>query len=68
MQIFNSSVFILTILLLVLTTLPAYAYIKSGSGSMLLQAIMAMGLGIVMFFRQMKLLLVRLFTKKKTDE
>jgi hypothetical protein len=66
MQIFNSS--ILTVLLLILTTLPAYAYIEPGSGSMLLQAIMAAGLGIAMFFKQIKLFLVGLFTKKKTDE
>jgi hypothetical protein len=64
----NSNSAVVTILLLVLTALSASAYIEPGSGSMLLQAIMAGGLGIVMFFKQIKLFLVGLFTKKKTDE
>lgn len=66
MQVFNSTV--VTIFLLVLTALFASAYIEPGSGSMLLQAIMAGGLGVVMFFRQIKLFVVGLFTKKETDE
>lgn len=66
MQVFNSDV--VTIFLLVLTALSASAYIEPGSGSMLLQAIMAGGLGVVMFFRQIKLFVVGLFTKKETDE
>jgi hypothetical protein len=54
----------LAIILSVLSISPAYSYIDPGSGSMLIQAIMAAGLGGLMFFKQIKLAILSFFAKK----
>jgi hypothetical protein len=54
----------LAIILSVLSISPAYSYIDPGSGSMLIQAIMAAGLGGLMFFKQIKLAILSFFVKK----
>ncbi len=51
----------LVIILSILSILPAYSYIDPGSGSMLIQAIMAAGLGVLMFFKQIKFAILNLF-------
>jgi hypothetical protein len=54
----------LVIILSVLSISPAYAYIDPGSGSMLIQAIMAAALGVLMFFKQIKFTIIGFFRKK----
>lgn len=60
----------LVVILIILSVTPAYSYIDAGSGSMLLQAIMAAGLGVLMFFKQIKFAIINFigsFFTKKTD-
>jgi hypothetical protein len=61
----------LVIIFTVLSITPVYSYIDPGSGSMLIQAIMAAGLGVLMFFKQIKFAIVNFFsvffTNKNTE-
>jgi hypothetical protein len=57
----------LVIILSVLSISPAYSYVDPGSGSMLIQAVMAAGLGGLMFFKQIKFAIVG-FVSKKTNK
>jgi hypothetical protein len=62
----------LAIILTLLSITPVYSYIDPGSGSMLIQAIMAAGLGVLMFFKQIKLAILNFFsvffTNKNTEK
>jgi hypothetical protein len=55
------------LLVLALLPLPAHAYIDVGGGSMFIQAIMAAGVGILMFFKQLRQYFLALFGKKRND-
>ena len=49
-------------------TINILIYIDPGSGSMILQAIIAGFLGIAMFFKNIKMYLLQLFKKNKNDD
>jgi len=53
------------LVVLLLLPLPAYAYLDAGSGSMIIQAIMAAGLGLLVFFKQLRTALFSFFGRRK---
>ena len=68
------SKYVLAALLVVATATPAFAYIDPGSGSYLIQAIIAGFLGVLYFFKGIRTWIMSLFarllgrdTEKKSD-
>jgi hypothetical protein len=55
----------LLLILLLWYPLPAYAYLDAGGGSVIVQAIMATGLAILVFFRHARSIVGHWFTRKK---
>jgi hypothetical protein len=51
----------------ILVTLPAYGYVDPGSGSMLLQAILAGIVGIAVYFKNLRLWFTQIFSKKDKE-
>ncbi len=57
--------FLLLLVVLLFLPLPSYAYLDAGSGSMIVQAIMAAGLGVLVFFKQLRTTLFSFFGRRK---
>ena len=51
----------------ILLILPVYGYVDPGSGSMLLQAILAGIVGIAVYFKNLRLWFTQIFSKKDKE-
>ena len=63
MKIFN-----LLLILIFLFPNTSYAYLDPGSGSLILQALLAALAAVIAFFKKIKNFVTNLFTKKNTKE
>ena len=61
---------ILNLLLILIFLLPntSYAYLDPGSGSLILQALLAASAAVLAFFKQIKNFFKKLFSKKNVKE
>ena len=67
-KVFIREIVALTIFLLIGIVEPANAYIDPGSGSLIVQVVIAVFFGAAFYLRQIKLFILNLFKRKRNDQ